>query len=864
MLAIFRLHTSGLTGARRRHRICGQNLLNLLLQLIDDSNVRVRKANMHSPGLRIDYLAVACVGLMGLTEVIASGEEDALSEKYSGQPRVVTFNRHIAPIVFDHCAVCHRPGESAPFSLLNYRQVKRRESQIAEVTRTRYMPPWKPEFGYARFVGERRLSKRQIALIQRWIRQGSVEGDPQDLPPSPKFIPGWQLGEPDHVVRMAETYILDSEGTDIYRNFVIPSNVTETRYVRAVEFRPSNSQIVHHCNLRVDSTFESRRLDREDSGTGFEGMLGEDADTTGRLVGWHPGRFPVLGPANLAWTLPRGADLVLLLHMLPTGKPESLDFTIGFHFSDTPPTRRSFVIRLASKTIDIPPETTDYSVEDHFELPVDVEVFGVRPHAHLLGKDIRGYATLPSGKRRWLIRIKDWDFNWQDEYRYEKPLVFPRGTRLSMRYSYDNSSANPRNSHRPPRRVRWGSNTTDEMGVLFVEVSPKRVSEYGTLVAAFEKHELQLDVASARKWLKGSPRDSEQHVTLGISLMGLGNTREAIDHFRQAIDFQPKMAVAYYNLAMALASLGRHDDAIEEFQWALRYDPNSARARYGLGLTLAAQGDSMGAIEQYQKTLQLQPNYAEAHNNLGAVLATQDRLNEAVEHWRQAVAINPNYAEAHNNLGLAVQREGKNDAAARHFRAALQSQPAFAAAARNLGRTLAAQGKLKQAIVSLQESLRLAPQAADTHYDLSKALVVTGRHADALKHLRRAMKLKSSWVPPINEAAWILATHPDEKLRDMEEAIRLAEQAARLTKGRHPIILSTLAGAYASAGQYSRAVATAEKAVSIAEAAGAGKLADQIRHYLRYYRQKKPFREVQKPRTSRREGSPTERSVEGS
>ena len=179
------------------------------------------------------------------------------------------------------------------------------------------------------------------------------------------------------------------------------------------------------------------------------------------------------------------------------------------------------------------------------------------------------------------------------------------------------------------------------------------------------------------------------------------------------------------------------------------------------------------------------------------------------------------------------------DEAVRHFRAALRARPAFATAHRNLGRALAMQGNLDDAIASFQESLRLNPQAADVHYDLSKAFVVTGRHAEAVNHQRLAMKLKTSWVAPINEAAWILATHPDESLRDAQEAVQLAERATRLTNGRHPVILSTLAGAYASAGQYERAVATAEKAVSIAEAAGAEKLADRIR----YYRQGKPYRE---------------------
>ena len=800
----------------------------------------LRNTMMRSADFHITLLTLACTALLGARSVASMAADGTEAPDVS----TVTFNKHVAPIIFARCAACHRPGEAAPFSLLNYRDVKRRARQIVEVTTTRFMPPWQPEPGYGRFVGERRLSNKQIALIQRWLQQGTLEGSAGELPPTPKFSPGWQLGKPDHVVRMTQPYQLGAAGTDVYRNFLIPSGVAETRYVRAVEFRPGNSKIVHHANLRVDPTSESRRLDRQDPEPGFEGMWGEDAATTGRLVGWHPGRFPVLGPADMAWTLQRGSDLVLLLHMLPTGKPELVEFTIGFHFSKQPPTRRSFVVRLASKTIDISPGVTDYAVEDHYQLPVDVEVFGVRPHAHLLAKDIQGYATLPDGTRHWLIRIKDWDFNWQDEYRYQEPVRLPQGTRLTMRYIYDNSSANPHQAHVPPRRVKWGPKTADEMGVLFVELAPRQASDYSALVADFENHELQLNVASARKWLEESPHDPAQHLSLGVALMGLGQTEEATENFRQAIKWKPDDSVAAYNLGLALASQGRHDDAIRQFQEALLHDPKSSRSHYGMGLTMAAKGDATGAVEQYRKALQIRPDYAEAHNNLAAALASQKKQHEAVKHVRIALEIKPDYAEAHNNLGLALQAERKLEEAVRQFRQALEIRPNYVAAHRNLGRALAMQGQLDEAIDHFNEALRLGPNVAETHHALGKALALTSRFEQAVRHFRQAARLKTSWVPPINDAAWLLATHPDEKLRDSPEAVRLAKRAAQLTQSRHPGILSTLAAAYAANGQYNRAVATAEKALSIAKASGADNLAERIRYYLAHYRQRKPYRQA--------------------
>lgn len=328
----------------------------------------------------------------------------------------VTFYKDIAPITYQYCVPCHRPGEAGPFPLLTYSDVKKRAGQIAAVTMSRYMPPWLPEAGYGRFEGERRLTDAQIHTIQRWLAQGLREGSPADAPPVPAFTAGWQLGEPDLVVQASRPFTLRADGPDVFWNFVLRAPVSETRYVKAIEIRPGNARIVHHANLLVDRTRSSRSREKE-PGAGFEGMdLDIEADTfepDSHFLFWKPGSVPYVEPEGLAWRLDKGDDLVLNMHLQTTGKPEEILPAVGLYFTDKPQTRFPMLIQLEHDgKIDIPPGDKDFLITDDFRLPLDVDVLGVYPHAHYLGKVLEGYATLPDGTRRRLVRIPDWDLNW--------------------------------------------------------------------------------------------------------------------------------------------------------------------------------------------------------------------------------------------------------------------------------------------------------------------------------------------------------------------------------------------------------------------------------------------------------------------
>src|SRR4051812_21308150 len=234
------------------------------------------------------------VGFQPERMVAAESSTSATRSVRSSGSRPVTFNQDIAPLIFAHCVICHRPGQAAPFPLLSYHDVQKRAKQIVEVTQRRFMPPWLPEPGYGEFENERRLSQDELALLSQWFEQGSAEGSPSELPAAPGFAGAWTLGKPDLIVEMPKSYPLQSNGKDVYRNFVIPLALGTDRYVRAVEFRPGNPKIVHHAFIKLDPSRKCRKLDGADGQPGFAGMgLPEGVQMPeGHFLAWQPGKIP--------------------------------------------------------------------------------------------------------------------------------------------------------------------------------------------------------------------------------------------------------------------------------------------------------------------------------------------------------------------------------------------------------------------------------------------------------------------------------------------------------------------------------------------------------------------------------------------
>jgi hypothetical protein len=405
-----------------------------------------------------------------------------------------TFADTIAPIVYRNCTTCHRPGQAAPFSLITYDDVKKRGSQIAAVTQSRYMPPWHAEHGYGVFADERRLSDDEIAAIASWVKQGMPQGDPKSIPAVPEFPEGWQLGKPDLILEMPAAFELPASGPDIYRNFVIPTRLTEDKWVRAIEFHPGARKVVHHTLFAYDAGGASARMDGRDGKPGFSGMSAVGVEgaagngggrrgglapsngfaqsgalaQTGSLGGWAVGATPAFFPEGVALPLPKGSDIILQMHFHLTGKPESERSTIGIYFAEKAPERLTQAIQVPAlfgigAGLDIKPGET-FTVQDSMTLPVDVKAFSVSGHAHYLCKEMKATATLPDGATRPLLWIRDWDFNWQDRYTYQSPVVLPAGTRIDVKLVYDNSAGNVRNPRNPPQQVWWGEQSFDEMG----------------------------------------------------------------------------------------------------------------------------------------------------------------------------------------------------------------------------------------------------------------------------------------------------------------------------------------------------------------------------------------------------------------
>jgi hypothetical protein len=406
----------------------------------------------------------------------------------------ITFYGDIAPIVFEHCSSCHRPGEAAPFSLLTYDDVAKRGRQIVEATRRRYMPPWKAEPASHPYRGERRLSDAQIDAIRHWHELGMPEGDPEAAPPPPQFPEGWRLGEPDLVLRLPEAFRVPADGPDVYRNFVYRLNLGEDKWIRAIELRPSARAAVHHVLYFNDPMRLSRLQDGADGRPGFGGLnitlFGQ------QLGGWAVGQQPYFLPDGLALALPRGADFVVQYHFSPTGKEETEEGVIGLYFAEKAPERRLFTIQVPVYfgiflRLAIPPGDANYTKTDAWELPVDVEAISVWAHAHYLGRSFRLDAELPDGEQQTLLSIPDWDFAWQDVYQFEQAVPLPKGTKLRATLKWDNSAENPRNPSNPPRLVRWGEQSADEMGSLILEVIPRRQSDYRTLEASYNQYVLR-------------------------------------------------------------------------------------------------------------------------------------------------------------------------------------------------------------------------------------------------------------------------------------------------------------------------------------------------------------------------------------
>jgi Flp pilus assembly protein TadD len=529
--------------------------------------------------------------------------------------------------------------------LATYQEVRQRATQILQVTRSRFMPPWKVEPAIGHFQGQRPLTDAELATLTAWVAAGTPEGNRAETPALPRFADGWLLGTPDLIVTIPEPFVLNAEPTDSFRIFAIPIPVKGRTYVRGIEFHPGNPRVVHHANIRVDRTPTSRRLDEADPLPGYDGLMPRTAEyPDGHFLGWTPGQVaPLVGP-DLAWTLEPGSDLVVQLHMQPSGAVERVAPSIGLYFSDRPSARTPTILRLGSQGIDIPPGDGRYVIRDAYTLPVDVDILAIQPHAHYRAKEIVGTATFPDGTSRRVMHIRDWDFRWQHVYRLVDPLPLPKGTTLSMEYTYDNSSANVRNPEVPPTRVLWGQRSKDEMGDLWFQLLPKQEKDRARLNAEITQKMVAEDIVGYETMLSVTPGDHELHDDVALLYLGLGKPQDAVRHFRASVQARPDSAPAHYNLGTALAVAAQYDEAVREYERAIALDANYAVAYANLGGVLLQQGRSRDAVARLEKAVQLNPRNAEALNSLSAAYAAEGRVEDALTAIDRALKLNPSDA----------------------------------------------------------------------------------------------------------------------------------------------------------------------------------------------------------------------------
>ena len=523
-----------------------------------------------------------------------------------------TFTRDVAPIIYKNCTPCHRPNGSGPFPLITYEDVANRAQQIAQVTSSQYMPPWQPSIGYSDFLGERSLTNSEISILNEWANKKTPRGEHSELPTPPNFADQWQLGTPDLIVKMDVPYILPAQGFDQFRNFVIPIPTDSVHYVEAVDFYSENTKVIHHAVLMFDKSGKARKHDAEDTTIGFDGMVfGEAQGPDGHFLGWTPGKQAIRTP-ELAWKLTPKTDLVAQLHMLPSGRPESVIVEVGFYFAEIAPTITPTLLRLGRKDINIAAGNSNYSLKDTFHLPVDVEVASIYPHAHYLATKMCVYAKNISGEKIWLLHIDPWDFNWQDDYRYKKPVKLKAGSQIFMEYTYDNSSGNPFNLNDPPQPIFYGLQSRDEIGDLTLQVVTKDENDRVKLKNHYAKKWIKQEISGYEMLTTTNPQNSEHQHTLAMLYMQVGQFQKAKSHFLLSINANPNYSEARVNFAIALMRNGKFKNAQKQLTIALENAPNYADAHFNLGMMLFKSGSKKIGTYHLEEAARLRPEMAEA------------------------------------------------------------------------------------------------------------------------------------------------------------------------------------------------------------------------------------------------------------
>ncbi len=676
----------------------------------------------------------------------------------AGVSAPVTWRQQVAPLVYARCTGCHHTGGSGPFDLTTYTAAKRWGPQIADVVASRYMPPWLPAESVGpkpvQLQGDRHLREDEIDLLTAWVKAGMPEGT-GPAPAPPVYHAGWELGPPDLILEMPAAVTEPASGSDLFVNFIVPATVTGTRWVRAMEIQPGVGQLVHHANLIVDRTASLRAAHPADWQRGVPGMdlqidAGDTFDPDSHFLFWKPDSTALVEPPGMPWRLDPGNDLILNMHLKPTGKPEAVRARIGLYFTPQPATAHPMLLQLeADSAVRIPAGDPNFVVTDELRLPVAVDVLGLYPHAHYLCRRMEAWATLPDGEKQPLILIKDWDIDRQSVYRLTAPLRLPAGSVLHMRYVYDNSAANVHNPHSPPVAVHAGNRATDEMSHFWLQVLPL---PDGPPLPHGSKNTRDPRYALEGAWmehvLQRSPTDPIALYNLGALRQMEGRPREAAAYFRQLLAAKPGEPRALTSLGSALEAAGDEAGARAEFEAALQVDPRNLDAAFDLARLSLRAGQNVEAEARFRKVLAVHPEDTEAADGLGEALLAQGRAAEAETILKRALDHDSASAATHRLLAMVYAGTGNSAETLAELRAWVRLQPGEADAHRALAQVLSAAGQMNEGLREQWEVLRLAGDSAGDWNDLGSMEARAGRWTEAQAAFEHALRLE-----PANAAA---------------------------------------------------------------------------------------------------------------
>lgn len=397
--------------------------------------------------------------------------------EHSAASDEITYATHIAPVIYQNCSPCHRPGEAGPFNLLSYSDVKQNANKIKFVTGTRFMPPWPADPSYRHFSEERVLSDSVIMLIKKWIEMGCPRGDSLREPEAPQPFRGSFLGKPDLVINMQQAVPIKGNGSDHFYMIKMPYQISNDTFIRAMEFVPHQRKLAHHVNGHLISYEEGKKKNPfigqsffPDVQDGFKdvyermGILNDDKTLpllTPNTVYFLPGFSPLLYPDGIGGYRfnKQGAVFLKNIHYGPS-KSDCKDSSVVNVFFGPKPKRPvaesqlgTFGIAPVIPDLNLPPDEVK-EVYSTWTCPKDISLLAVNPHMHLLGKSFWAYAIEPNGDTIPLIRIPKWDFRWQYYYKFIHPVHIKAGTQIWARGVYDNTSKNPNNPYQPPQYIK--------------------------------------------------------------------------------------------------------------------------------------------------------------------------------------------------------------------------------------------------------------------------------------------------------------------------------------------------------------------------------------------------------------------------